>query len=34
MLEEAGYFGDEGFKYVNGRQTELILVGQKDNAIE
>ena len=34
MLEEAGYFGDEGFKYVNGRQTELILIGQKDNAIE
>ncbi|MDG2371873.1 MAG: M24 family metallopeptidase [Flavobacteriaceae bacterium] len=34
MLEEAGYFGSEGFKYVNGRQTKLILVGLNDNAIE
>jgi len=34
MLEEAGYFSSEGFKYVNGRQTKLILVGLKDNAIE
>ena len=23
MLEEAGYFGDEGFRYVNQRQTEI-----------
>ena len=29
MLEEPGYFGAEGFRYVNGRQTELILVGPK-----
>jgi Xaa-Pro aminopeptidase len=26
MLEEAGYFGPEGFRYVNGRQTELHLI--------
>ena len=26
MLEEAGYFGPEGFRYVNGRQTELRLI--------
>ena len=29
MLEEAGYFGPDGFRYVNGRQTELILIGGK-----
>jgi hypothetical protein len=23
MLEEAGYFGEEGFRYVNQRQTEI-----------
>ena len=27
MLEEAGFYGVDGFRYVNGRQTELILVG-------
>jgi Xaa-Pro aminopeptidase len=26
MLEEAGFWGPEGFRYVNGRQTELLLV--------
>ena len=26
MLEEAGFYGEEGFRYVNGRQTELLLV--------
>lgn len=26
MLEEAGYWGEEGFRYVNGRQTRLILI--------
>ena len=26
MLEEAGYFGPEGFRYVNGRQTKLRLI--------
>ena len=29
MLEEAGYFGPQGFRYVNGRQTDLILIGKK-----
>ena len=29
MLEEAGYYGPSGFRYVNGRQTELILIGAK-----
>ena len=27
MLEEAGYFGTEGFSYVNKRQTDLFLIG-------
>ena len=31
MLEEAGVFEKSGFRYVNGRQTELILVGGKKN---
>ena len=31
MLEEAGVFEEAGFRYVNGRQTELILVGSKRN---
>ncbi len=26
MLEEAGYFGPNGFRYVNGRQTEFLLI--------
>lgn len=26
MLEEAGFYGDNGFRYVNGRQTELLLI--------
>jgi len=26
MFEEAGFFGEEGFRYVNGRQTELLLI--------
>ena len=26
MLEENGYWGEEGFRYINGRQTELILI--------
>ncbi|MEB8345614.1 M24 family metallopeptidase [Flavobacteriaceae bacterium KMM 6898] len=26
MLEEAGYYGNDGFRYVNGRQTELLLI--------
>jgi Xaa-Pro aminopeptidase len=31
MLEEAGYFGAEGFRYVNGRQKELLLVGKQSS---
>lgn len=27
MLEEVGYFGPEGFSYVNKRQTDLFLIG-------
>lgn len=34
MLEEAGVFEETGFRYVNGRQTELILVGSKRNHLE
>ncbi len=26
MLEEAGFFGEDGFRYVNGRQTKLLTV--------
>jgi Xaa-Pro aminopeptidase len=26
MLEEAGFYGENGFRYVNGRQTELLLI--------
>ncbi|MEM9076457.1 MAG: M24 family metallopeptidase [Bacteroidota bacterium] len=26
MLEEAGFFGEDGFRYINGRQTELLLI--------
>lgn len=26
MLEEAGFWGEEGFRYVDGRQTELLLI--------
>jgi len=26
MLEEAGFYGANGFRYVNGRQTELLLI--------
>lgn len=26
MLEEAGFYGTEGFRYVSGRQTELLLI--------
>lgn len=29
MLEEAGFWGPEGFRYVHGRQTELMLIGDK-----
>ena len=26
MLEEAGFYGADGFRYVNGRQTDLLLI--------
>lgn len=26
MLEEAGFYSEDGFRYVNGRQTELLLI--------
>jgi Xaa-Pro aminopeptidase len=26
MLEEAGFYGEDGFRYVNGRQTELLVI--------
>ena len=28
MLEEAGFFGEEGFRYINKRQEQLILIGE------
>ena len=28
MLEEAGIFEKEGFKYVNGRQEKILLIGR------
>lgn len=31
MLEEAGFFGEDGFRYVNGRQTELLLIPRVRN---
>ena len=34
MLEEAGFFGTKGFRYVNGRQKNLILIGGKSNHLE
>ena len=34
MLEEPGYFGPNGFRYVNGRQTDLILVGSKSEHLK
>lgn len=29
MLEESGYWGEEGFKYVNGRQKEFLLISSE-----
>ena len=29
MLEEAGTYEESGFRYVNGRQRKLILIGDK-----
>ncbi len=33
MLEEAGFYGDSGFRYVNGRQTELYLIPRQETEI-
>ncbi|NNK88882.1 MAG: M24 family metallopeptidase, partial [Flavobacteriaceae bacterium] len=33
MLEEAGFFGVDGFRYVNGRQTELMLIPRQKNQL-
>ncbi|NND15671.1 MAG: M24 family metallopeptidase [Eudoraea sp.] len=30
MLEEAGFYGENGFRYINGRQTELMLIKAED----
>ena len=29
MLEEAGFFGEDGHRYVNGRQTKIKIVNPK-----
>ena len=34
MLEEAGFYGPNGFRYVNGRQKKLILVGKKETYLK
>ncbi|WP_136465334.1 M24 family metallopeptidase [Flagellimonas onchidii] len=34
MLEEAGFYGEDGFRYVNGRQTELLLIPRVKNHID
>ncbi len=34
MLEEAGFFGKDGFRYVNGRQTELYLIPRKRSNLQ
>ena len=31
MLEEAGIFEKKGFRYINGRQTEIILIGKNSH---
>tara|TARA_R110002051_G_scaffold137720_5_gene210193 strand:- start:1632 stop:2978 length:1347 start_codon:yes stop_codon:yes gene_type:complete len=31
MLEEAGFYGENGFRYVNGRQSELLLIPRVKN---
>ena len=29
MLEEAGFYGQDGFRYINKRQENLLLIGKK-----
>ena len=33
MLEVPGFFGDNGFRYINGRLTEFLLVGEKQTGL-
>ena len=33
MLEEAGFFGEEGFRYVNGRQTKLLTIPRQKETL-
>lgn len=33
MLEEAGFYGEEGFRYVNGRQTKLLTIPREPNHV-
>ncbi len=33
MLEVPGFYGKNGFRYINGRQTELLLVGPKQDGL-
>jgi len=34
MLEVPGFFGEDGFRYINGRQTEFILVGRQQATLD
>ena len=34
MLEEAGFYGENGFRYVNGRQTKLLLIPRIQTHLE
>ena len=34
MLEEAGFYGETGFRYVNGRQTELYLIPRRKTNVK
>jgi hypothetical protein len=33
MLEVPGFFGEDGFRYIKGRQTEYILIGPKQEGL-
>ena len=34
MLEVPGFFGEDGFRYINGRLTEFLLVGEKQTGLD
>ena len=34
MLEVPGFFGEDGFRYINGRLTEFLLVGKKQTGLD